>query len=154
MNQNYTALGSRNNQHSFAQTPNMNISRSQFDRSFAVKDTMDFDELTPVFIDEILPGDTCNLSTKVFARLATQTVPVMDNMYIDYFFFFVPNRLVWNNWEKFNGAQDDPGDSTDFLIPSMTINDGTGFQVGEIFDHFGLPTDVDDIEINVLPSRS
>ena len=90
MKSNYKALGSRVNQHSFAQTPNMNMSRSTFNRSFGVKDTMDFDELTPVFVDEILPGDTCNLSTKVFARLATQVVPVMDNMYIDFFFFFVP----------------------------------------------------------------
>lgn len=151
---NYKALGSRNNQHSFAQIPNMNVSRSQFDRSHAVKDTMDFDELTPVFIDEILPGDTCNLNTKVFARLATQTVPVMDNMYIDFFFFFVPNRLVWDNWEKFNGAQTDPGDSIDYLIPTMTINNGTGYSVGSIADHFGIPTEVDDIEVNVLPFRA
>jgi hypothetical protein len=154
MKDNYKALGGRGNQHSFAQTPNMNVARSQFNRSFTVKDTMDFDELTPVFVDEILPGDTCNLNTKVFARLATQQVPVMDNMYIDFFFFFVPNRLVWSNWEKFNGAQDNPADSTDYLVPTMTINDGSGYQVGSLADHFGIPTDVDDIEINVLPFRA
>jgi hypothetical protein len=147
-------LGNRHSQHSFSTTPNANVSRSKFDRSFAVKDTFDFDELVPIFLDEIIPGDTCNLNVKSFARLATQTVPVMDNMYIDYFFFFVPNRLLWSNWEKFNGAQDDPGDSIDYTIPTITINTGSGFQVGDIYDKFGLPTDVDDLTINALPLRA
>ena len=147
-------LGSRHNQRSFAEIPNMNMARSTFNRSFAVKDTFDFDKLVPIFCDEILPGDTINLNLKTFVRLATQTVPAMDNMYVDYFFFFVPNRLVWNNWEKFNGAQDDPGDSIDYTIPTITINTGSGFQVGDIYDKFGLPTDVDDLTINALPLRS
>lgn len=147
-------LGNRNSQHSFAQIPSVNTARSKFDRSFAIKDTFDFDYLTPIFIDEILPGDTVNLNVKSFARLATQVVPVMDNMYIDYFFFFVPNRLVWDNWEKFNGAQTNPGDSTDYLIPTITVNTGTGFDVGSIYDKFGLPTGVDDITINALPFRA
>ena len=147
-------LGNRHSQHSFAQVPSMNMQRSKFNRSFAVKDTLDFDELVPIFVDEMLPGDTVNLNVKSFARLATQVVPLMDNMYIDYFFFFVPNRLVWNNWEKFNGAQDDPGDSIDYLIPTITINDGSGFQVGSLYDHMGIPTDVDDITINALPLRA
>lgn len=151
---NALSLGNRYSQHSFAQVPSTNQARSRFDRSFAVKDTFDFDELIPIFCDEMLPGDTVNLNVKTFARLATQTVPVLDNMYIDYFFFFVPNRLLWSNWEKFNGAQDDPGDPTDFLIPTVTVNTGTGFSVGSIYDHFGLPTDVDDLEINSLPLRA
>ena len=90
-------LGNRFSQHSFAQIPNVNMARSRFDRSFAAKDTMDFDYLTPFFVDEMLPGDTVNLNVKTFARLQTQLVPVMDNMMMDYFFFFVPNRLVWSN---------------------------------------------------------
>ena len=148
------SLGNRHSQHSFAQIPSTNSARSKFDRSFAIKDTFDFDYLTPIFVDEILPGDTVNLNVKSFARLATQVVPVLDNMYIDYFFFFVPNRLVWTNWEKFNGAQDDPGDSIDYTIPTITINTGSGFQVGTIYDKMGLPTDVDDITINALPLRA
>lgn len=147
------SLGNRNSQHSFAKVPSANIQRSQFNRSFAVKDTMDFDYLNPIFVDEIIPGDTCNLNVKTFARLANQVVPLVDNMYIDYFFFFVPTRLVWNNWERFNGHQDDPGDSIDYLIPTTTINDGTGFLVGSIYDKMGIPTNVDDLEINVLPFR-
>jgi len=146
-------LGNRNSQHSFAQIPDVNMARSQFNRSFAIKDTFDFDYLIPIFVDEIIPGDTCNVNVNSFARLATQQVPVLDNMYIDYFFFFVPARLVWDNWEKFNGAQDNPDDTTDYEIPTLTINDGSGFQVGTIFDKFGLPTEVDDLTVNTLPFR-
>lgn len=147
-------LGNRYSQHSFATTPSVNIQRSKFDRSFAAKDTMDFDELTPILVDEVLPGDTINLNVKSFARLAPQVVPVMDNMYIDYFFFFVPNRLLWSNWEKLCGAQDNPSDSTSYLVPTITVNTGTGFAVGTIYDHMGIPTDVDDLTINALPLRA
>lgn len=153
-------LGNRMSQHSFAQTPDIHIQRSSFDRSFAVKDTFDFDYLVPIMVDEILPGDTCNVTLNAFARLATQKVPIMDNMYIDYFFFFVPNRLVWNNWEKFNGAQDNPGDSTDYLVPRIgftNLNPATG----SLGDKFGLPTDVNVTSdpgkltgwVNALPFR-
>ena len=85
-------LGNRYAQHSFAQVPEINIPRSSMDRSCTVKDTFDFDNLTPIFVDEILPGDTMNVTMNTFGRLATQIVPIMDSMYIDFFFFFVPNR--------------------------------------------------------------
>jgi len=148
-------LGNRHSQHSFAQIPAVNMARSQFDRSFTVKDTFDFDYLVPIFIDEILPGDTANVNVNVFARLATQKVPIMDNMYIDFFFFFCPNRLVWNNWEKLMGAQDDPDDSTDYVVPTVTLDTGsTGAAVGSIYDKFGIPTGVPDLEINSLPFRA
>lgn len=135
-------LGNRYSQHSFAQTPDVRMARSQFDRSFTVKDTFDFDYLVPIFVDEILPGDTCNVTVNSFARLATQKVPIMDNMYIDYFFFFVPNRLLWNNWEKFNGAQTNPGDSTSYILPSLDAFPAGGPEVNTIYDKMGLPTDV------------
>lgn len=147
-------LGNRFSQHSFAQIPDVNMARSQFDRSFTVKDTFNFDYLVPIMVDEILPGDTCNVTLNHFARLATQKVPIMDNLYIDFFFFFVPNRLVWDNWERFNGAQDDPNDSTDFVIPTITLSSGTGATVGSIYDKFGIPTGVDNLEINALPLRA
>lgn len=146
-------LGSRSNQHSFAMVPSVNMARSQFDRSYTIKDTFDFDYLTPIFIDEMLPGDTANVSLNHFARLATQKVPIMDNLYIDFFFFFVPNRLVWENWERFNGSQDAPNDSTDFLIPTVTSPAVTGFTVGTIADKFGLPIGIPGIEVNALPFR-
>ncbi|AXH74006.1 MAG: major capsid protein [Microviridae sp.] len=147
-------IGNRHSQHSFAQVPSVNMARSAFNRSYAIKDTFDFDYLTPLFVEEILPGDTMNLNVKCFARLATQVVPVMDNMYLDFFFFFVPNRLVWNNWERFNGAQDDPGDSTDFLIPTITSPVTTGFTVGSTFDHWGIPTGVPGFTVSALPFRA
>lgn len=148
-------LGNRMSQHSFAQIPDVHIQRSQFDRSFAVKDTFDFDYLIPVFVDEVLPGDTCNVTVNTFARLATQKVPIMDNMYVDYFFFFVPNRLLWDNWEKFNGAQDNPGDSTSYVLPTMSFTAGNP-DVGTIYDKMGLPTDVTNgwTLKNTLPLRA
>lgn len=150
------ALGNRNSQHSFATQPDVRIARSQFDRSFAIKDTFDFDYLVPIFLDEILPGDTANVSMSTFARLATQKVPIMDNMMIDYFFFFVPNRLLWNNWEKFNGAQDNPGDSISYILPSLDAFPAGGPEVGTIYDKMGLPTDVTGAWTlgNTLPLRA
>lgn len=135
-------LGNRYSQHSFAQIPDVKMARSQFDRSFTVKDTFNFDYLIPIFVDEILPGDTANVTLHSFARLATQIVPIMDNLYIDFFFFFVPNRLLWNNWEKFNGAQDNPGDSTSYVLPSLDAFTAGNPDVDTIYDKFGLPTDV------------
>lgn len=134
-------LGSRYSQHSFAQVPSVNIGRSSFDRSFTVKDTFDFDYLIPIMVDEVLPGDTMNVQLNSFARLATQIVPVMDNMYIDFFFFFVPNRLLWTNWERFNGAQDDPADTIDYILPYMDFTLGNP-DVDTIYDKMGIPTDV------------
>ena len=135
-------LGNRFSQHSFAQIPDVKMARSQFDRSFTIKDTFNFDYLVPIFVDEILPGDTCNVTLNTFARLATQKVPIMDNMYIDFFFFFVPNRLLWDNWEKFNGAQTNPGDSVSYILPSLEAFSSGGPEVDTIYDKFGLPTDV------------
>lgn len=144
--------GNRHSQHSFAQIPDVNIPRSTFDRSFTVKDTMDFDYLSPIFVDEVLPGDTHHMTLNSFCRLATQIKPIMDNMYVDFFFFFVPCRLVWDNWEKFNGAQTNPGDSISYVTPIMTP--GAAFSVGSIFDKMGLPTDVANVAVlNTLPLR-
>jgi hypothetical protein len=146
-------LGNRNAQHSFSRVPNVHSARSQFNRSFAVKDTFDFDELIPIFVDEVLPGDTANVSVKSFARIATQVNPVMDNMYLDFFFFYVPTRLVWDNFTKMMGEQVDPGDSIDYTVPTYTVNNGSGIQGNTLWDHMGLPTDVDDLSINALPFR-
>lgn len=142
----------RGSQHSFAQIPDVQIARSKFNRSFTVKDTYDFDYLTPIYVDEVIPGDTHTLRLSTFQRLATQVKPVLDNMYVDFFFFFVPNRLVWTNWEKLNGAQDNPADSVSYVCPIMTP--GAAFTVGTIFDKFGLPTDIANVPVvNTLPLR-
>lgn len=139
------------NQHLFSQIPRADIQRSSFNRSHGYKTTLDSGYLVPFFVDEVLPGDTFNLKATLFGRLATPVVPFMDNMYLETFFFFVPNRLVWDNWQKFNGEQKNPGDSTDFLIP--TLQAGT-HQVGSIADYFGIPTGVQLDKINALPFRA
>jgi hypothetical protein len=136
-----SAGGNRVSQHTFAQIPDVHIARSKFDRSHTIKDTFDFDYLVPCMVEEIYPGDTMNLQTNTFGRLATQKVPIMDNLYVDFFYFFVPNRLVMDNWEKLQGAQDNPGDSTDYIAPQMTFPAG-GPEVGTIFDKYGMPTDI------------
>lgn len=128
--------------HVFSQVPNADIPRSQFDRSHGYKTTFDAGYLVPVFVDEALPGDTFNLRMSAFARLATPIVPFMDNVYCDSFFFAVPYRLVWNNWQKFNGEQTDPGDSTDYTVPIMTSTAVTGYTAGSLHDYFGIPTEV------------
>lgn len=139
------------NQHLFSQIPRADIQRSSFNRSHGYKTTLDSGYLVPFFVDEVLPGDTFNLKATLFGRLSTPIVPFMDNMYLETFFFFVPNRLVWDNWQKFNGEQKNPGDSTDFLIP--TLEAGT-HEVGSIADYFGIPTGVQLEKINALPFRA
>jgi len=114
----------------FSQIPKANIPRSSFDRSHGYKTTFDAGWLVPIYVDEALPGDTFNLKLNAFARLATPQKPIMDNMFMDFFFFAVPIRLIWNNWQKFNGEQDNPGDSTDFLCPTMDAPVTVGHAVG------------------------
>ena len=125
--------------HDFSRVPRADIPRSSFDRSHGVKTTFDAGYLVPVFVDEALPGDTLNLKMTGFGRLATPIHPFMDNLFIDSFFFAVPIRLLWNNWQKFNGEQDNPGDSTDYLVPKLVANSAA---VGSLSDYFGIPTGV------------
>lgn len=139
--------------HRFAITPDIEIPRSQFDRAHGYKTTFDVDYLIPFFSDEVLPGDTFSLQMAHLVRLATPIFPIMDNLHLDTFFFFVPNRLLWDNWERFNGAQDKPDDSTDYLIPTITAPEG-GFAVGSPYDYLGIPTGVEGIEINALYFRA
>lgn len=143
--------------HSFAQVASANIQRSLFDRSFGYKTTFNAGYLIPFFAEEALPGDTQNLRATVFARLATPIAPTMDNLFCETFFFFVPNRLIWENWEKFNGAQDNPGDSVSFLVPQVkTPGAGSpgGALVGSMADYFGIPTQVPDLYVDALHFRA
>ena len=106
--------------HSFSQVPTADIQRSSFDRSHGYKTTFDAGNLIPVFVDEALPGDTFTLNPTMFARLNTPITPVMDNMFLDVHFFAVPIRQLWDNFRKFMGEQANPGDTTDYLVPTMT----------------------------------
>ena len=125
--------------HRFAMIPSAEIPRAKFDRQFTHKTTFDAGYLVPVYVDEVLPGDTFNLNMTAFARLATPINPIMDNMYLDSFFFFVPNRLIWSNWQKFMGQQDNPGDSISYLVPQQ-VSPAGGYAVGSLQDYMGLPT--------------
>ena len=127
------------NVHQFSMVPRAEIPRSSFDMETAHKTTFDAGFLVPVYVDEVLPGDTFRLNMTAFCRLATPLFPIMDNMVMDSFFFFVPNRLVWNNWKKFMGEQDNPGDSISYVIPQVTCPAG-GYAVNSLQDYFGLPT--------------
>jgi hypothetical protein len=140
--------------HRFSEVPHADIPRASFDRTHGYKTTMDAGYLVPVFVDEALPGDTFNCRMTAFARLATPLHPFMDNLFINSFFFSVPVRLIWDNWEKFNGEQDNPDDSTDYLVPTMTSTAVTGYTNGSLHDYFGIPTEVPDLEHSALWHRA
>jgi len=125
--------------HSFAMVPKADIPRSKFSMEKTLKTTFDSGYLVPIMCEEVLPGDTFNVNVTMFGRLATPLFPVMDNLHLDSFFFFVPNRLVWNNWVKFMGEQDNPADSISYSIPQQ-VSPAGGYAVGSLQDYFGLPT--------------
>lgn len=139
--------------HQFSQVPRADIPRSRFNRSHGYKTTFDAGYLVPFYVDEALPGDTFSCNCSILARLATPIVPIMDNMFLDTFFFAVPIRLIWEHWEQFNGQQDFPGASNDYLIPQQTAPAG-GWPVGSLEDYFGLPTGVSGLSISELWTRA
>lgn len=142
-----------NMQHQFSQVPSVSIPRSTFDRSHGYKTTLDSGYLVPVFVDEALPGDTFNLNMTTFCRLATPLHPFMDNLYMDAFFFAVPLRLVWSHFVNMFGEQANPGDSTSFLVPTMTSPVG-GYAIGSLQDYMGLPVASATAGVGVDPARS
>lgn len=146
------SAGSSNQAH-FSRIPSVKAPRSVFRRDFTHKTTFDAGYLIPFFVDEILPGDTMSLQTHHLTRLATPIFPYMDNVFIDFHFWFVPNRLVWENWERFNGAQDDPGDSVDFLVPQLDdATHAAGFGENTIYDWLGLPIGLANVPQAEMPN--
>lgn len=125
-------------QHSFSNLPQVEIPRSSFDRSFAHKTTFDAGLLIPIFLDEGLPGDSFNVNLNAFARLATPVNPIMDNMKMDVHYWAVPKRLVWDNFVKMMGEQENPGDSIDFETPLLASFAPPAPE--SLSDYFGLPT--------------
>lgn len=138
--------------HTFSLVPSANIPRSKFRSPHTVKTSLDAGYLVPVACREVLPGDTFIVRPNIFARLAPIVAPVLDDCWLDFFVFFDPDRLVWNNFHKFMGEQENPGDSTDYLVPTIKAPAG-GFENGSIFDYFGIPTKVPDIEVSAIPFR-
>lgn len=140
-------------QHNFSVAPQAVVPRSSFDRSYGIKTTFNAGYLIPFHVDEVLPGDTHNLQATIFARFATLLFPLMDNVHLDCFFFFVPNRLVWEHWEQFNGYQANPGDSTSYVLPTVTSANTTDFGETTIYDYFGIATKKSGVAIQSLPLR-
>lgn len=138
----------------FSNVPGAQVPRSSFQRDFGYKTAMEFDLLYPIFVEEMLPGDTANVNMHAIARLATPLHPIMDNIYLDTFFFSIPYRLVWDNWEKFNGQQDNPNDSIDYLIPTVTSPSATGWAEDSIHDYMDIPPGVPDLEHSSLWHRA
>lgn len=121
----------------FAMIPRSDVPRSVFRSQSTHKTTFDAGLLIPIYVDEVLPGDTHNVRMTAFARMATPIFPLMDNLHLDTFFFFVPSRLVWDNFEKMMGAQVNPGDSVDYLVPQVV--EDQDHTIGSIYDYFGIP---------------
>ena len=141
-------------QHQFSNVPRADIPRSSFNLSHGVKTTFDADFLVPILVMDIIPGDTVNCRASFFMRLATPLFPIMDNMYADTQFFFVPYRTIWENFEKFHGAQDDPGDTIAFTIP---VNTAAGTHIlGDLADYMGMPVGLipDNTDVSALPFRA
>jgi hypothetical protein len=144
----------RVNQSHFAMVPQANIRRSVFDRSHVYKTTFNEGQLIPYFVDEVIPGDTFTLNPVEFCRLATPVVPFMDNIYIESFFFFVPSRLVYDKWVNLCGEQENPEDSTDYLVPTVSL---TGDMTNKLPDYMGIACSsgtFNNVSVNCLPFRS
>lgn len=142
----------RNASHSFAFLPQTDIKRNLFDRRHEYKTTFDSGYLVPILADEVLPGDTYTLhGLTAFVRLASPLdVPIMDNAYLELFAWFCPNRLVWNNWKRFMGEQDNPTDSIDYIVPSLSPS---AHSVESLVDYYGMPINKTLSGINALPFR-
>ncbi len=142
-------------QHSFATVPRANIPRSSFNRSSGLKTTFDADQLIPIYVDLVMPNDTFNMRASAVVRLNSPTLhPLMDNLKLDIHWFFCPHRLVWENWAKMHGAQDDPGDTIAFTTPILSGTGGSG-STGSLSDYLGVPINVvpNTTDVNSLPFR-
>lgn len=146
----------RNVNSHFAYNPtSIDISRSSFNRSYSHKTSFNVGDLIPIHVEEVLPGDSFNVKTSKVVRLQTLLTPMMDNMYLDTYYFFVPNRLVWSHWKNFMGENTESAwiPETEYTIPQITAPAG-GFEVGTIADYMGIPTGVDGISVTSLPFRA
>jgi hypothetical protein len=147
----------RNVESHFALNPtNIDIRRSTFDRSHSLKTSFNVGDIVPFFVDEVLPGDTFNVDTSKVVRLQTLLTPVMDNIYLDTYFFFVPNRLTWSHWKQFNGENTESAwiPQTEYEIPQITAPSSGGWSVGTIADYLGVPTGVPNLSVSALPFRA
>ena len=145
----------RNTESHFSLLPRVDIQRSRFDRSASLKTSFNAGNIVPFFLEEVLPGDTFNVKTSRVVRMQTLLTPMMDNVYLDTYYFFVPNRLVWDHWKEFCGENTESAwiPETEYSIPQITAPDG-GWNVGTLADYFGVPTGVSGLSVSALPFRA
>ena len=147
----------RNTMQRFNVNPtNIDISRSTFHRNSSIKTSFNIGNVIPFYVDEVLPGDTFNVNTSKVVRLQTLITPVMDNIYLDTYYFYVPNRIIWEHWKNFQGENTAPPwiPGTTYQVPQITSPATTGWTCGTIADYMGIPTNVPGISVNALPFRA
>lgn len=146
----------RNTESHFSLAPHVDISRSRFDRSASLKTSFNVGDVVPFFLDEVLPGDTFSVDTSKVVRMQTLLTPMMDNVYLDTYYFFVPNRLVWDHWKQFCGENTESAwiPETEYTMPQITAPASTGWDVGTLADYFGIPTGVPGLSVSSLPFRA
>ena len=146
----------RNTESHFSLAPHVDISRSRFDRSASLKTSFNAGDVVPFFLDEVLPGDTFSVDTSKVVRMQTLLTPMMDNVYLDTYYFFVPNRLVWDHWKEFCGENTESAwiPETEYTMPQITAPTNTGWDVGTLADYFGIPTGVAGLSVSALPFRA
>lgn len=146
----------RNTESHFSLAPHVDISRSRFDRSASLKTSFNAGDVVPFFLEEVLPGDTFSVDTSKVVRMQTLLTPMMDNVFLDTYYFFVPNRLVWDHWKEFCGENTESAwiPATEYTMPQITSPADTGWNVGTLADYLGIPTGVAGLSVSALPFRA
>lgn len=145
----------RNAEQHYSQVPHANVPRARFKRDYSLLTTMNEGDLVPIYCDEVLPADTAKIDLNALMRMSTPLYPVMDNCYCDFYFFFVPSRLLWEHFENLMGQNDNTfwAEPTEYTTPKTTAPSG-GWNVGTLADYFGIPTGVANLQVNSLPFRA
>ena len=148
-------MANRNSESRFAQVPHANIQRARFKRDYSNITTINEGELVPIYVDEVLPGDTISLNQNSLIRMSTPLYPVMDNAYCDFYYFFVPCRLLWEHWENLMGQNDSTywAETTEYSVPQTKAPSG-GWVNGTIADYMGIPTQIENLSVNSMPFRA
>lgn len=145
----------RNAEQHYSQVPHANVPRARFKRDYALLTTMNEGDLVPIYCDEVLPADTAKIDLNALMRMSTPLYPVMDNCYCDFYFFFIPSRLLWEHFENLMGQNDSTfwAEKVEYTTPKTTAPSG-GWNVGTLADYFGIPTGVANLQVNSLPFRA
>ena len=148
-------MANRNSERRFAQVPHANIKRARFKRNYSNITTINEGDLVPIYVDEVLPGDTISLKQNSLIRMSTPLYPVMDNAYCDFYYFFVPCRLLWDHWQNLMGQNDSTywAETTEYSVPQTTAP-AKGWAAGTIADYMGIPTQVAGLSVNSMPFRA